>query len=162
MWEALFAIFTVEIRHTEKIFLSMLSLVMKDDDTRRLLNAKVTTNKKRHAALIELLYPTIYKFSCLLNLRFFPFDVQVGFMSYVRFQSALSQFSSTLPCFPSQLCNMTFSSWTYDQMGIDYFPYSHKIGTTNYIENEGWYILDTRGCSLFLNLVATETTYSWT
>lgn len=44
------------------------SLVMKDDDTRRLLNAKLTTNVTRKAALIELLYPTIYKFSCLLNL----------------------------------------------------------------------------------------------
>ncbi|EGT54971.1 hypothetical protein CAEBREN_30784 [Caenorhabditis brenneri] len=52
------------------------SLVMKDDDTRRLLNAKLTTDTQRRAALIELLYPTIYKFSCLLDLRFFPFDVQ--------------------------------------------------------------------------------------
>lgn len=50
---------------------------MKDDDTRRLLNAKLTTEKERRAAYIELLYPTIYKFSCLLDLRFFPFDVQV-------------------------------------------------------------------------------------
>ncbi|CAJ0608002.1 unnamed protein product [Cylicocyclus nassatus] len=94
------------------------SLVMKDDDTRRLLNAKLTTDHKRRAAFIELLYPTIYKFSCLLDLRFFPFDVQV--------------------------CTMTFSSWTYDQKGIDYFPYSEKIGTSNYLENEGWYILKTK------------------
>lgn len=49
---------------------------MKDDDTRRLLNVKLTTDEKIHAAYIELLYPTIYKFSCLLNLRFFPFDIQ--------------------------------------------------------------------------------------
>ncbi|CCG28066.1 Acetylcholine receptor DES-2-like protein [Caenorhabditis elegans] len=94
------------------------SLVMKDDDTRRLLNSKLTTDTHRRAALIELLYPTIYKFSCLLDLRFFPFDVQV--------------------------CTMTFSSWTYDQKGIDYFPYSDKIGTSNYLENEGWYILQTK------------------
>uniref|UniRef100_A0A1I7XU77 Neur_chan_LBD domain-containing protein n=1 Tax=Heterorhabditis bacteriophora TaxID=37862 RepID=A0A1I7XU77_HETBA len=53
------------------------SLVMKDDDTRRLLNAKLTTDRHRRASLIELLYPTIYKFSCLLDLRFFPFDVQL-------------------------------------------------------------------------------------
>lgn len=39
---------------------------------------------------------------------------------------------------------MTFSSWTYDQKGIDYFPYSDKIGTSNYLENEGWYILQTK------------------
>ncbi|KIH59195.1 Neurotransmitter-gated ion-channel transmembrane region [Ancylostoma duodenale] len=95
-----------------------IGLVMKDDDTRRLLNAKLTTDRQRRASLIELLYPTIYKFSCLLDLRFFPFDVQV--------------------------CTMTFSSWTYDQKGIDYFPYSEKIGTSNYLENEGWYILKTK------------------
>ncbi|CAD5213039.1 unnamed protein product [Bursaphelenchus okinawaensis] len=93
------------------------SLVMKDDDTRRLLNAKLTTNTTRKAALIELLYPTIYKFSCLLNLRYFPFDLQV--------------------------CTMTFSSWTYDQKGIDYLPYSSEIGTSNFIENEGWYLFKT-------------------
>ncbi|KAI1727933.1 neurotransmitter-gated ion-channel ligand binding domain-containing protein [Ditylenchus destructor] len=93
------------------------SLVMKDDDTRRLLNAKLTTNVTRKAVLIELLYPTIYKFSCLLNLRFFPYDLQV--------------------------CTMTFSSWTYDQKGIDYLPYSDTIGTSNFLENEGWYLLRT-------------------
>ncbi|VDM37707.1 unnamed protein product [Toxocara canis] len=95
------------------------SLVMKDEDSRRLLNAKLTTNTSRRAAFIELLYPTIYKFSCLLNLRFFPFDVQI--------------------------CTMTFSSWTYDQKGINYFPFSSTIGTSNYIENEGWHILRTSG-----------------
>ncbi|KHJ95985.1 hypothetical protein OESDEN_04062 [Oesophagostomum dentatum] len=58
------------------------SLVMKDDDTRRLLNAKLTTDRQRRASLIELLYPTIYKFSCLLDLRFFPFDVQVSNFAY--------------------------------------------------------------------------------
>ncbi|VDM58642.1 unnamed protein product [Angiostrongylus costaricensis] len=103
------------------------SLVMKDDETRRLLNAKLTTDRRRRASLIELLYPTIYKFSCLLDLRFFPFDVQV--------------------------CTMTFSSWTYDQKGIDYFPYSDKIGTSNYLENEGWYILKT-------NVTRNEVKYS--
>lgn len=71
----------------------------------------------RKAALVELLYPTIYKFSCLLNLRFFPFDIQV--------------------------CSMTFSSWTYDQKGIDYFQYSNEIGTSNFLENEAWYVLKT-------------------
>jgi hypothetical protein len=93
------------------------SLVMKDDDTRRLLNAKLTTNVTRKAALIELLYPTIYKFSCLLTLRFFPYDLQK--------------------------CTMTFSSWTYDQKGIDYWPFSNTIGTSNFLENEGWYLLKT-------------------
>ncbi|KAK5982707.1 hypothetical protein GCK32_008840 [Trichostrongylus colubriformis] len=91
---------------------------MKDDDTRRLLNAKLTTDHERRAALIELLYPTIYKFSCLLDLRFFPFDVQN--------------------------CTMIFSSWTYDQTGIDYFPASDEISIANYLENEGWELMTTK------------------
>ncbi|KAL7077719.1 hypothetical protein ACQ4LE_003060 [Meloidogyne hapla] len=90
---------------------------MKDDDSRRLLNAKLTTNLTRKAVLVELLYPTIYKFSCLLNLRYFPYDLQE--------------------------CTMTFSSWTYDSKGIYYLPYSDSIGTSNYLENEGWYLLKT-------------------
>uniref|UniRef100_A0A0K0FJJ0 Acetylcholine receptor subunit alpha-type deg-3 n=1 Tax=Strongyloides venezuelensis TaxID=75913 RepID=A0A0K0FJJ0_STRVS len=91
------------------------SLVMKDDDTRRLLNAKLTTIPEKKAVHIQLLYPTIYKFSCLLNLKYFPFDTQV--------------------------CTMVFSSWTYDKEGIDYYPKSENIGTTNYLENEGWYLI---------------------
>lgn len=51
---------------------------MKDEDSRRLLNAKLITDVEQQAVHVELLYPTIYKFSCLLNLRFFPFDVQVN------------------------------------------------------------------------------------
>ncbi|RCN30804.1 hypothetical protein ANCCAN_23418 [Ancylostoma caninum] len=92
---------------------------MDDQDTRRLLNAKLTTRGKDEGALVELLYPTIYKLSCLLDLRFFPFDVQT--------------------------CKLTFGSWTFDNTLIDYFPYNatHAIGTANCIDNEGWTVLKT-------------------
>nr|ART34954.1 MPTL1 [Haemonchus contortus]ART34955.1 MPTL1 [Haemonchus contortus]ART34956.1 MPTL1 [Haemonchus contortus]ART34959.1 MPTL1 [Haemonchus contortus] len=95
------------------------SLVMDDHDTRRLLNAKLTTRGKDKGALVELLYPTIYKLSCLLDLRFFPFDVQT--------------------------CKLTFGSWTFDNTLIDYFPHNvtHAIGITNCIDNEGWTVLRT-------------------
>uniref|UniRef100_A0A1I7XT94 Neur_chan_LBD domain-containing protein n=1 Tax=Heterorhabditis bacteriophora TaxID=37862 RepID=A0A1I7XT94_HETBA len=95
------------------------SLVMDDSDTRRLLNAKLTTKGKDTGAFVELLYPTIYKLSCLLDLRFFPFDVQK--------------------------CKLTFGSWTFDNTLIDYFAHneSHAIGTDNCIENEGWNVLST-------------------
>ncbi|KHJ91792.1 Neurotransmitter-gated ion-channel ligand binding domain protein, partial [Oesophagostomum dentatum] len=95
------------------------SLVMDDQDTRRLLNAKLTTRGKDIGALVELLYPTIYKLSCLLNLRFFPFDVQT--------------------------CKLVFGSWTFDNTLIDYFPHNvtHAIGTANCIDNEGWTVLKT-------------------
>ncbi|CAJ0566398.1 unnamed protein product, partial [Mesorhabditis spiculigera] len=93
------------------------SLVMEDRDTRRLLNAKLTTGPK--GAYIELLYPTIYKLSCNLDLRFFPFDIQV--------------------------CKLIFGSWTFDNTYIDYHPYNAQlaIGTTNCIENEGWWVIGT-------------------
>lgn len=50
---------------------------MDDSESRRLQSIKVTTDLKRKTTLVQLLYPTLYKFSCTLNLRLFPFDVQV-------------------------------------------------------------------------------------
>uniref|UniRef100_A0A914XEH2 Uncharacterized protein n=1 Tax=Plectus sambesii TaxID=2011161 RepID=A0A914XEH2_9BILA len=90
------------------------TLTMKDEDTRRLLNAKLRANATDRFAYIELLYPTIYKFSCPLNIYYFPYD--------------------------SQICKITFGSWTYDKKGIDYFPYSQYVGTSSYLENEGWHV----------------------
>ncbi|PIO62215.1 hypothetical protein TELCIR_16238 [Teladorsagia circumcincta] len=45
-------------------------------------------------------------------------------------------------------CTMIFSSWTYDQTGIDYFPASDEISIANYLENEGWELMTTKGISL--------------
>ncbi|KAI6228458.1 Acetylcholine receptor subunit alpha-type des-2 [Aphelenchoides besseyi] len=64
------------------------SIVMDDTEARRLQSIKVTTDPKRKTALVELLYPTISKFSCTMNLRLMPFDVQH--------------------------CTMIFGSWTHD------------------------------------------------
>lgn len=46
---------------------------------------------------------------------------------------------------------MTFSSWTYDQKGIDYLPYSDSVGISNFLENEEWYLLHTTS-NYFLNI----------
>ena len=40
---------------------------MDDVDTRRVTNAKVSTLKNEKTALVELLYPTLYKFTCNLG-----------------------------------------------------------------------------------------------
>ncbi|CAB3404703.1 unnamed protein product [Caenorhabditis bovis] len=95
------------------------SLIMKDDENRRLLHAKITTFGVNRGAYVELLYPTIYKLSCLLNLRFFPFDLQS--------------------------CRLVFGSWTFDNTKIDYIVHdkAQAIGTKNCIENEGWNVLST-------------------
>lgn len=84
-----------------------------------MLNARLVPNITTQSAYIELLYPTIYKFSCPLNLHYFPFD--------------------------SQVCKMTFGSWTYDNVGIDYKAYSDNVGTSNYLENEGWSVKSFKG-----------------
>uniref|UniRef100_A0A1I8BKC5 Neur_chan_LBD domain-containing protein n=1 Tax=Meloidogyne hapla TaxID=6305 RepID=A0A1I8BKC5_MELHA len=116
------------------------SLVMDDAESRRILNVKVNTLPTDKSALVEMLYPTLYQFSCMLDLRFFPFDIQH--------------------------CLMTFGSWTHDNKNIDYFAYddiSDKIiptllsfnlneqesptkggiGIDNCIPNEGWNVLST-------------------
>ncbi|CAJ0937983.1 unnamed protein product, partial [Mesorhabditis belari] len=51
------------------------SLTMNHAETKRLMNAQLTTTNGS-GANVKLLYPTMYKFSCNLDLRAFPFDVQ--------------------------------------------------------------------------------------
>lgn len=45
------------------------SLVMDDAESRRVLTVKVTAKPEKKASLVELLYPTLLKFSCMLDLR---------------------------------------------------------------------------------------------
>ncbi|CAD5231454.1 unnamed protein product [Bursaphelenchus xylophilus] len=96
------------------------SLTMSDSESRRLTNIKVSTRPERRTAQIEFLYPALYKFSCTLDLKLFPFDAQT--------------------------CIMTFGSWTHDNQGIDYYPNNSTdgaIAVDNCIENEGWNIIQT-------------------
>ncbi|KAF1752626.1 hypothetical protein GCK72_019181 [Caenorhabditis remanei] len=96
------------------------SLEMDDSASKKLTHVKLTTLGKRRGAMVELLYPTIYKISCLLNLRFFPFDMQK--------------------------CRMTFGSWSFDNSLIDYYPRHFKngpIGLANFLENDAWSVLVT-------------------
>uniref|UniRef100_A0A1I7UBB6 Neur_chan_LBD domain-containing protein n=1 Tax=Caenorhabditis tropicalis TaxID=1561998 RepID=A0A1I7UBB6_9PELO len=96
------------------------SLEMDDKASKKLTHVKVTTLGKNRGAMIELLYPTIYKISCLLNLRFFPFDMQK--------------------------CRMTFGSWSFDNSLIDYYPRHFKngpVGLANFLENDAWSVLVT-------------------
>jgi hypothetical protein len=98
------------------------SLIMDEAESKRLINVKITTIPKKKTALVELLYPTLYKISCLLDLTFFPFDIQA--------------------------CKMTMGSWTHDNRAINYFPYngSNKpaISTKHCLSNEEWNIVGTK------------------
>ncbi|KAK6018650.1 Neurotransmitter-gated ion-channel ligand binding domain protein, partial [Ostertagia ostertagi] len=100
------------------------TLVMKDDDQRRLLYAKVTTQYENRRSYVEFLYPAIYKFHCRLYLQFFPFD--------------------------SQECHMIFGSWTSDNHDIDYHSLESAVGTTNFLPSEGWSLMGTSGTQLRL------------
>uniref|UniRef100_A0A183CB35 Neur_chan_LBD domain-containing protein n=1 Tax=Globodera pallida TaxID=36090 RepID=A0A183CB35_GLOPA len=116
------------------------SLVMDDQQSRRILNVKLNTLQRERSALVEMLYPTLYQFSCMLDLRFFPYDIQH--------------------------CVMMFGSWSHDNTHIDYFAYddiadavmpslradgtplhdataSGGISIEHCIPNEGWNILST-------------------
>lgn len=76
------------------------------------MNVKLVTSPVEQAVYVELLYPTLYKFSCPLQIYYFPYD--------------------------SQSCKMTFGSWTYDNEGIDYVPHAEKVATSNFLSNDGW------------------------
>ncbi|CAJ0915410.1 unnamed protein product, partial [Mesorhabditis belari] len=94
------------------------TVVMKDDDQRRLMYAKITTKYKEKRSYVEFLYPAIFTFSCKLYLQFFPYDVQT--------------------------CHMIFGSWTSDNKDIDYHPHTMEVGTSNYLINEGWTLMGTQ------------------
>ncbi|KAI1721016.1 neurotransmitter-gated ion-channel ligand binding domain-containing protein [Ditylenchus destructor] len=105
------------------------SVVMDDAQSRRIQSVKITTVPEKKTALVEMLYPTLHKFSCMLNLRYFPFDIQT--------------------------CAMTFGSWIHDNHAIDYYAHYYPFGDNltdnsnegfgveHCIENEAWNILRT-------------------
>lgn len=98
------------------------SLVMEDNASKRLQHVKLTSNNVTKTTTVEMLYPAIYKSSCIIDLRYFPFD-------YTR-------------------CLLTIGSWIYDNKAIDYFhepdtSSKHAIGTKHCLPNEGFDILST-------------------
>ncbi|CAJ0609937.1 unnamed protein product [Cylicocyclus nassatus] len=110
------------------------TLVMKDDEQRRLLYAKITTEYEKRRSYVEFLYPAIYKFHCRLYLQFFPFD--------------------------SQECHMLFGSWTSDNHDIDYRTLENAVGTTNFLESEGWSLLGTAGIRNEVHYVCCPNNYT--
>uniref|UniRef100_A0A0N4ZY46 Neur_chan_LBD domain-containing protein n=1 Tax=Parastrongyloides trichosuri TaxID=131310 RepID=A0A0N4ZY46_PARTI len=98
------------------------ALVMEDSASRRIQHVKLNTNGITKTTTIEMLYPAIYKSSCIIDLRYFPFDFTK--------------------------CQLTFGSWIYDNKAIDYFHQSNDsnieaIGTKHCLPNEGFDILST-------------------
>lgn len=55
---------------------------------------------------------TVYKSSCLINVKYFPFDIQN--------------------------CSLIFASWTYDAEKINIMKLRSLPDTSNYLENNEW------------------------
>ncbi|VDN50698.1 unnamed protein product [Dracunculus medinensis] len=94
------------------------SLEMDDANSKRMMKVKIISGDKNKPAIVELLYPSMYKFSCMLNLRFFPYDIQN--------------------------CEIIFGSWTHDNKAVDYEANSdgeNAIGSNHLLENEEWQLL---------------------
>ncbi|KAI6223560.1 hypothetical protein M3Y99_01454700 [Aphelenchoides fujianensis] len=73
-------------------------IVMNREETERYINAVVSTNywKQKRGALVMFMYPALYRSSCRIHIRYFPYDLQN--------------------------CTLVISSWTSDQGSIDYVP----------------------------------------
>ncbi|KAI1729550.1 neurotransmitter-gated ion-channel ligand binding domain-containing protein [Ditylenchus destructor] len=82
------------------------------------MNAIVTTgywNNDSRGAAVQLMFPAIYKLSCKMNVRFFPYD--------------------------QQNCSFIISSWTHDKSTIDYWPKVKHVNLKNFAQNEEWEVI---------------------
>ncbi|KAK5981674.1 Acetylcholine receptor subunit alpha-type deg-3 [Trichostrongylus colubriformis] len=93
------------------------SVVMNREETERYINVVVTTNfwKGESGAEIKFMYPALYRTSCMLDIRFFPYD--------------------------QQECKLIISSWTSSKSDIDYAAEFHDVNMDNFIPNEEWVVV---------------------
>ncbi|ETN73305.1 Neurotransmitter-gated ion-channel ligand binding domain protein [Necator americanus] len=93
------------------------SVVMNREETERYINVVVTTNfwKGERGAEIKFMYPALYRTSCMLDIRFFPYD--------------------------QQECKLTISSWTSSKSDIDYEAEFDSVNLDNFIPNEEWVVV---------------------
>uniref|UniRef100_A0AC35U7G0 Neur_chan_LBD domain-containing protein n=1 Tax=Rhabditophanes sp. KR3021 TaxID=114890 RepID=A0AC35U7G0_9BILA len=93
------------------------SVIMNREETERYINVVVDTNyyKRERGSEITLMYPSLYRTSCRLNILYFPYD--------------------------QQNCTIIISSWTSDKASIDYYPDLPNVNLANYIPNEEWIVV---------------------
>ncbi|CAD6194153.1 unnamed protein product [Caenorhabditis auriculariae] len=86
--------------------------------TESLMNAQLETGYWANDSLgarVQLMFPAIYKLSCRMDVRWFPYD--------------------------SQNCSFIISSWTHDKKTIDYWPKSHDVNLRNMAKNDEWEVV---------------------
>nr|ADN33425.1 ACR-24-like protein [Haemonchus contortus] len=93
------------------------SVVMNREETERYINVVISTNywKGERGAEIKFMYPALYRTSCMLDIRFFPYD--------------------------QQECKLIISSWTSSKSDIDYTAEFHGVNMDNFIPNEEWIVV---------------------
>ncbi|GMS87450.1 hypothetical protein PENTCL1PPCAC_9625, partial [Pristionchus entomophagus] len=94
------------------------SETLEQKKTESLMNAIVSTGHWANDSLgarVQLLFPAIYRLSCKMNVRFFPYD--------------------------QQNCTFIISSWTHDKSSIDYWPKMDEVNLKNMVRNDEWEVL---------------------
>uniref|UniRef100_A0A7E4V8Z1 Neurotransmitter-gated ion-channel ligand-binding domain-containing protein n=1 Tax=Panagrellus redivivus TaxID=6233 RepID=A0A7E4V8Z1_PANRE len=93
------------------------SVVMNREETERYINVVVSTEywKRKRGAVVKFMYPALYRTTCRLNIRYFPYD--------------------------QQTCTLIISSWTSDKSAIDYEPEFDSVNLENFIPNEEWVVV---------------------
>ncbi|KAI1704392.1 neurotransmitter-gated ion-channel ligand binding domain-containing protein [Ditylenchus destructor] len=93
------------------------SVVMNREETERYINVVVTTDywERERGSQIKFMYPALYRTSCRIHIRYFPYD--------------------------QQNCTMIISSWTSDKGSIDYTAEFDTVNLDNFIPNEEWVIV---------------------
>lgn len=93
------------------------SVIMNREETERYINVVVKTNywRRKRGSSIMFMYPALYRTSCRIHIRFFPYDMQN--------------------------CTLIISSWTSDKASIDYIPKHQSVNLENFIPNEEWVII---------------------
>ncbi|CAJ0572511.1 unnamed protein product, partial [Mesorhabditis spiculigera] len=93
------------------------SVVMNREETERYINVVLTSNyyKGERGSEIKFMYPALYRTSCQLDIRFFPYD--------------------------QQNCTIVISSWTSSKSSIDYYPEETEVSLLHYIPNEEWVVV---------------------
>lgn len=86
------------------------------ENTERWISIVLTMSKDDlTSSTVAFRYPAIYRYTCNMDILYFPFD--------------------------KQRCNMLFGSWMYDAAGIDYFPLTESVILTDFIPSEEWEVI---------------------
>ena len=96
--------------------------------------SSISTNAMiKHNGNVTWLSTVIYKSSCSIHVKYFPFDEQV--------------------------CDMIFASWTFDGYFLDILLNSNEGDLTNFIKNGEWHLVELSATKLLKNYSCCEEPY---